>query len=521
MLLSVALMLGQEPASASGESVVPAGQAPVAGPSPDSDPGGSAPYGSSPAQLPALPLLPASANGTSQGPATNVAIDTQAVPSPVSTSAASGAAGATAPGATAVVVPKRRALPAAFISPPFPGSEYQGSPPLIGIPTGPPSYPLMQALQGGWYGDVLNANRINVYGWVDVGGNLSSSRNSNVPLSYNIVPNSVQLDQAILRFERVPDSVQVDSMDWGFRFTNMYGIDYRYTTSKGYLSDQLLNHNNLYGYDPLEIYGLLYIPWVAQGLMIKIGRYVSPPDIEAQLAPDNYLYSHSVMYTYDPYTFTGIQFETKFNDQWTLFFGVHAGNDMAPWSNSAQPNAEVLARWVSKSNNDSVYFGLDSIGDGRYKNEHDDLQVAVFNWQHRFNDRVHTMTEGYFIWQHNALLGGTVINGPPKSFFEAVGPGPLIPGISPSVGGVNYTNFLISPTNYITVRNDFLDDIKGQRTGFATLYTESTVGWAHYFSNNLITRPEVRYERSWQTPAYDNGTRKNQFTVSADVIIRF
>jgi hypothetical protein len=89
-----------------------------------------------------------------------------------------------------------------------------------------------------------------------------------------------------------------------------------------------------------------------------------------------------------------------------------------------------------------------------------------------------------------------------------------------SVTTVNYTNFLLSSTNYITVRNDFLDDIKGQRTGFETLYTEHTVGWAHYFSNNLIIRPEVRYERSWQTPAYDNGTRKNQFTVAADMILR-
>ncbi len=72
-----------------------------------------------------------------------------------------------------------------------------------------------------------------MYGWVDVGGNLSSSKDSNVPLTYNIVPNSAQLDQAILRFERVPDTVQTDDMDWGFRFTNLYGIDYRYTTAKG------------------------------------------------------------------------------------------------------------------------------------------------------------------------------------------------------------------------------------------------------------------------------------------------
>ncbi len=258
-----------------------------------------------------------------------------------------------------------------------------------------------------------------------------------------------------------------------------------------------------------------------QGLIIKVGRYISPPDIEVQLAPDNYLYSHSLMYTYDPYTFTGIHAQVKLNDQWTIFLGFHAGNDMAPWSNSAQPNGEVLMRWISKDNQDSVYFGLDSIGDGRYKNDHDDLQVAVATWARRFSERIHTMTEGYFIWERDALLGGTVTNGNPQPYFEAVGPGPLIPGISPVVGGVNYTNFLLTARDYLTVRNDFLEDVKGARTGFINLYTEQTIGWAHYFSNNLLVRPEIRYDRAYNTPAYDNGTRKNQFTIGGDVIIRF
>ena len=522
LLLTVSLTAAQTSAPGSGQPV------PLEAPAPavklsveDTRAEGAAvdPHTEQPTETPGD--LPATSSEASRILPTSLFDLPEIAPSAGGSTLAVGGTAVAAPSAGTSVGPKRRALPSPFLSPPFPGSDYQGSPPLIGISVGSPSYPLMQALQGTWHGDFLNSNRINVYGWFDVGGNISSSKLSNVPLSYNIVPNSVQLDQAILRFERVPDSVQTDHMDWGFRFTNLYGIDYRYTTAKGYFSDQLLQHNNLYGYDPLEIYGLLYIPWIAQGLILKIGRYISPPDIEAQLAPDNYLYSHSIMYTYDPYTFTGIQAQVKLNDQWTIFLGVHAGNDMAPWSNSAQPNGEVLLRWVSKDNNDSVYFGLDSIGDGRFKNEHDDLQVAVATWGHRFSDRIHTMTEGYYIWQRDALLGGTVVNGPPHTFFEATGPGPLIPGISPDVGGVNYTNFMLTPRDYVTVRNDFLNDIKGQRTGFINLYTEHTIGWAHYFSQNIMVRPEARYERSYNTPAYDNGTRKNQFTVAADMIFRF
>lgn len=36
----------------------------------------------------------------------------------------------------------------------------------------------------------------------------------------------------------------------------------------------------------------LYILNVAQGLVLRLGRYISVPDIEAQLAPNSYMYSH-------------------------------------------------------------------------------------------------------------------------------------------------------------------------------------------------------------------------------------
>jgi hypothetical protein len=61
-------------------------------------------------------------------------------------------------------------------------------------------------------------------------------------LAYGLVPNHIELSQGVLIFERVTDSVQTDHLDWGFKFTNVYGTDYRFTTAKGYFSDQLLKH---------------------------------------------------------------------------------------------------------------------------------------------------------------------------------------------------------------------------------------------------------------------------------------
>ena len=276
--------------------------------------------------------------------------------------------------------PERRALPAPFDGV-FPGSDYLGPTPLIAVPDTDPVYPLTKAVWA--IAPALKDARVKIYGWVNPGISVSTSSKSNIPESYAIVPNRLELDQAVLRIERLPDSVQTDHADWGFRLTTLYGIDYRWTTAQGWFSGQLLKHNRLYGWDPVEAYALLYIPHVAQGMVIKAGRYISPPDIEAQLAPDNYLFTHSLMFTFDCYTQTGINADIKLNDHWSIMAGIHAGDDVAPWNGAAHPTGMFMVRWVSKSNNDSIYGGIDSVNNGKFKNFHDNLQQSNVTWTHQ------------------------------------------------------------------------------------------------------------------------------------------
>ena len=412
----------------------------------------------------------------------------------------------------------RRGLPAPFQSPPFPFSDYIG--PLIGT-RDETAWPLMNVLYSGKNGQAWKDSRIKIYGWFDTSVTFGTSKNSNIPMAYNIVPNKLEMSQTILIVERQVDTAQTDHMDFGFKVTNLYGIDYRYTTAKGYFSDQLLNHNHLYGYDPLQLYVDLYLPHIAQGMVLRVGRYISPIDIEAQLSPENYLYSHSVMYAYDPYTFTGIQAITKLNDQYHLMLGIHGGNDMAPWTTSSQPNAEILLKWVSKDNKDSLFGGIDSIGRGKYKVGHDDLQVLALTWSHKFDDKLQTMTEGYYIFQRDALTGGSVTNGNPHPYFPGVGPGKFIPGLSNALGVVNYTSYKLGEKAILVGRSDILSDFQGQRTGFATTYFEHTLGYVRHITPWMIFRPEVRFDYSSGAKAYDNGTRREMFTTSADIIIRF
>ena len=415
----------------------------------------------------------------------------------------------------------RRALPAP-LDEVFPSSDYLGPTPLIGVPDTDPVWPLTQALWDAF--PSLKKAKIKVYGWINPGGDASSSKDSNIPESYAIVPNKLEMDQAVLRFERVPDSVQADHIDWGFRLTMLYGIDYRWTTSQGWFSEQLLKRNALYGTDPVEVYGLVYLPHVAQGMMLKFGRYISPPDIEAQLAPDNYLFTHSLMFTVDCYTQTGVNAAIKLNDRWTILFGIHAGDDVAPWNAAAHPTGLLMARWVSKSNDDSLYGGIDSINNGKFKAGHDNLQQSNLTWTHRFNKKgtILTTTEAYYIYQSHSLVGGTVNNGPPKPWFALAGAGPPIRGNAQAIGLVNYTEFKLGKRDFLSLRPlDILVDKKGERTGFATTYESVTVGITHRLSNLLSIRPEFRYEYAFSARPWDNGLKNSQTMFAIDAIIRF
>ena len=415
--------------------------------------------------------------------------------------------------------PERRAMPSPFSSPPFPSAEWQlgGVAYPIGVPNLNSQYPLERALACTGVGHWMQDNRIEVYGWINPSMNVSSSNNSNYPLSYAVRPNRVELDQVLLRIERIPDTVQTDHIDWGFHFDNLYGYDYHFTTMRGVFSNQLLNNPNpnqplngkVYGYDPMLFYGDIYIPWIAQGMDIRIGRWLSLPDIEAQFSPNNYLVTHSILYTVDPYTQMGILTTTKLNDQWTLQVGIDGSNDVAVWNRAARPSLQACVRWVSASNNDMLYPCVNNWNNSDYN--YNNLQMYVMTWGHRFTENVHILTEAYRMYGRNIPGFGPI----------DAATGNTTPGSAGEYGIVNYINVALSSSNMISFRNEWYNDEKGQRTGFATRYTSHTLGMTHWMSQNIEVRPEVRYEHSYDLAAYDGGTKSSQTTALVDVIFHF
>ncbi len=49
----------------------------------------------------------------------------------------------------------------------------------------------------------------------------------------------------------------------------------------------------------------------------------------------------------------------------------------------------------------------------------------------------------------------------------------------------------------------------------------SMLGWGHWVGSTVLVRPEIRWDHSYDAPAYNNGTRHSQLTLASDVILFF
>jgi Putative beta-barrel porin-2, OmpL-like. bbp2 len=408
----------------------------------------------------------------------------------------------------------RRALDAPLDSPPYPSSDWgYGGSPTIGVPDGN-VYPLMTALK-------LQNHRVKVYGWVAPSFNVSTSDKNNFPLSYDIFPNSVVLNQAVLYLERLPDTVQNKRFDFGYHLTAFFGNDYRFTTAKGYFSQQLLQKNRRYGFDPVLEYVDLYFP-VKAGLNVRMGRFLSVPGIEAQLAPNNYNMTHSLLYTIDPFTDTGIIGTLKINKQWIVQLGLSAGHDVAPWTVDRMPSVIACIDYSTTSNHDNFYGCANGINSGKYA--YNNLQDYDGTWYHKFNPKWHMATEAWYMYERDVPnVSGDVANPVPT---ETGADGAFCSGgvqrcTAPEYAVVNYLNREINSKLTVGFRSDLLDDKKGQRTGIATKYTENTLYATKYFGSTVLLRPEIRFDHSWDKPGYNNGTARNQFFAGMDLIYKF
>ncbi len=454
-------------------------------------------------------------------------------------------------------------------TPPMPFTEWPyGGTTLLGVnrPNSVDS-PLMVAIANTAPGQFLQDAHIQVYGWVDPGLNFSTNSRQpagNAPIGYAYTPNTIQLDQAVVYVERTPDTVQKDHIDWGFRLSGIYGENYRYTTSYGLVSSQLLKHNNVNGYDFPMVYGEVFFPQVAQGLMVRFGRYISLPDIEAQLAPNNYMYTHSLTYTYDNYTNTGIQGSLAVTKNLIVQLGISDGTETPLWHASARANNLVPYNplytgatfpkdpgnqpsftgcirysWDDQHNNIQPCFNGINRANWGYNN----LQWYGATYYHKFNDHWHVSLESYYEYQN----GVPNANNPQAVSIYENGGTPFSPQIirfnSPNLaqcgnanslrcrasatGALAYLNYSPESLDNFSFRPEYYHDPQGQRTGVKADYFEFTVGWQHWFSPQIEVRPELGYWIASRNAFNGSPSRgiapdtDHTFIAASDLIVHF
>lgn len=469
-------------------------------------------------------------------------------------------------------------------SPPMPFTDWPyGGTTLIGDNrTASVDSPLMVAIANTGVGKAMASTGIQLYGWVDYGGNISTSKlkGGNAPAAYDYNPNNVQLDQFVLYLERTPDTVQTDHIDWGFRLSAIYGENYRYTTAYGIASYQLLKRNSFLGYDFPMVYGELWIPKIAQGLMIRVGRYISLPDIEAQLAPNNYMYSHSITYTLDNYTNEGVQTTLAVTKQVMLQLGVSVGTEAAVWHQGqriknlfpntpgnlallnsyltanndpnvtnanplyagstflkdpgAVPSVTACGRWQSMNGNDDLNICADAINSGKWG--YNNLQWYGLTYYHKFNKYWHVSFETYNEHQN----GVPNANNPAVPFIWGHGGTPFSPQYLPynqpalaqcksavvyrckasSQGVLAYWNWTPTSLDNVSLRTEMYDDMQGQRTGYKAVYYDVGLGWQHWLSPQIELRPEYTWYHA-SAPSFNQGTKKQQGVFAGDIIAHF
>jgi hypothetical protein len=261
---------------------------------------------------------------------------------------------------------------------------------------------------------------------------------------------------------------------------------------------------------------------------MRIGRYISLPDIEAQLAANNYSYSHSILYTYDCYTQLGANLTVKIDDRGTLQGGVSPGCDTAPWTTDAQVTGNFCIVYTWSNGGDVSNFCDNTINNGKYA--YNNLTAIYETWYHEINDHWHTDTEMWYqymkdtpnMWWYNT---GVPYNKAGSPWPENTGNYHLLPtGAMPSTlnfgavcenPGSSYTGpraAYYAPdwaiTNYLehnfwnnqgslNIRNEMVDDHKGQRTGTPAIYEEHMVGFDFWAGSSVTFRPELSYIHSF------------------------
>jgi len=200
--------------------------------------------------------------------------------------------------------------------------------------------------------------------------------------------------------------------------------------------------------------------------------------------------------------------------------GLSAGCEASPWAPDRKLTGNVCIGYTWSEGGDNLYTCANSLNDGRYN--YNNLAAYYVTWYHKFgHTKWHSAWETWYQYMSHTP---NVLNPAATPLLITNSNGAWcnnsteLSCFAPEWSSVGYVSREINKKNALIFRTEYFDDLKGQRTGYKTPYSESLVSWNHWVGTTLVFRPEIRYDTAFDATPFDSGTKKSQLMFAADMI---
>ena len=389
--------------------------------------------------------------------------------------------------------------------PPAPAHKMPTPPAAV---TAEPKRPLTQLLDDAGMGKTLDDLHLKL------GGHFEGSwtwnfhdpdSDVNPGRAFDFEHNKFLMNQLSFFVERKVDPAS-KNFDVGCKVEAIYGTDAGLIHANG-LSDYYDGprdpKNQL---DLNQLYIDLGIP-VGNGLLVRVGKFVTLMGQEVINPEGDALYSHSFLFGFAiPFTQTGILASYNLTDQWSITGGITRGWDQAFDDNNDA--IDFLGQVKFAPSKDQSFILNVSIGPQRANNTSDYRYLLDFVYNTAFSDQLSIAVNADFGWEDHASVSGD------RAYWWGI---------------AGYGSYKLTSDGMFTLngRLEWFRDDGGARTGLdgLNLY-EATVGVAikplpkDRFGQYLQIRPELRFDLS-NDDVFNDFTDDNQLTFGVDLLYAY
>lgn len=368
-------------------------------------------------------------------------------------------------------------------------------------PTLPQDVKCLQGLIGDNCCSKCGGPGLKLYGWIDAGYTYASTGSGilTVEPRENRFGNEFLFNEIALVIEK-----PLDPNDWslGFNSTFYAGADAALLRPRGGFTTT----DPRFGVDFRQLYVSAHLPVLTDGgVDVKVGRMGTIIGYESALAPYRPFYSNDYQWFYaQDGAFTGALATVHMSKQLDVIGGITMGaNTFFTMRGDGPCVIGQINYWTSEEKTTllsaSTYIGHYAIfAAPQFTSDNQDNYTFELRIQHKFNKCFEII-----IQSDNGFATEVPIVGSGQWY---------------SLYGIGL--YHMSKTVDLTFRQEWFDDNKGTRTGFATNYFETTLGLDYHPNKYLRLRPEIRGDFA-DDPVFRNGQDKSQLTLAIDALLSF